>query len=483
MPQRLEGEVEQDLLEQQQQLRDEVQRLRDEQQRLRDEQEKTREAAKNDGGKPGEAAKPDDAKKPEEAKKPEDPKAAPAKKRKLSPLAILIIVIVIGALAVGGFFLWGYLSSYESTDDAQVDGHIDSVSSRINGTVTVVHVDDNVSVQAGQLLVELDPRDYQVALEQAQADLRSAEAQLSAQNPNVPLTSTSNQTNVATTGLDVSAAQASLAAAEATVASAEQEYQSALANVRLAQANHNNDVAEVARYKALVDKDEVSREQYEAKVTQAKASEATVQANQAVADSKRQQIDQTRAQVASSRAQVNSAKAREEQARQNAPRQIAIQQASVANRQAEILSKRADVDQAILNLQYTKIFSPATGVVGKKKVEVGTRVTPGQELLAVIPLDDIWITANFKETQLKKMHPGQRVTLKVDAFGREYEGKVESIAAASGARYSLLPPENATGNYVKVVQRIPVRLRLNPGQNDDHRLRPGMSVEPKVWLN
>jgi membrane fusion protein (multidrug efflux system) len=459
---------EQEVLEEQQRLRDEVQRLRDEQQRLRDEQEKLRLAA----AKPGPAAGPAPAAAP----------ATPEPKKKGSPVKLIVLGIVVIALAIGGYFLLGYLDSYESTDDAQVDGHIDSVSSRINGTVTAVHFEDNQQVQAGQLLVELDPRDYQVAIEQAQAELSASQQQVSAQNPNVPITSQINQTNIQTTNLDVAAAQASVAASEANVAAAEQEYQSALANVRLAQANHNNDEAEVARYKTLVDKDEVSREQYEAKLTTAKASQATVEANQAIADSRRKQVDQARAQVNTAVAQVNSAKAREQQAQQNAPRQLAIQMASVQNKQADVLKNRAALDQAILNLQYCKIFAPATGIATKKSVEVGTRVAPGQDLLAVVPLDDIWITADFKETQLKQVHPGQRVTVKVDAFGREYEGKVESIAATSGAKTSLLPPENATGNYVKVVQRIPVRIRLNAGQNDDHRLRPGMSVEPKVWL-
>jgi membrane fusion protein, multidrug efflux system len=470
---------EQDLIDEQQRLRDEVQRLRDEQQRLRDEQEKLRRSATTEQAKP-------------EEKKAEDPKAQgkpagdqpvePQKKKGLSPVAIIVIAVVIIGLAVGGFFLWGYLSSYESTDDAQVDGHIDSVSSRINGTAIAVHFEDNQNVQAGELLVELDPRDYQVALEQAQAVLLGSQHEASASVPNVPITSETNETTIATTGLDVASARATVAAAEANVSAAEQEYQSALAQVRLAQANHNNDEAEVARYKALVDKDEVSRQQYDTKVTTAKASQATVEANQAIADSRRKQVDQSRAQVNTSVAQLNTAKAREQQAQQNAPRQLAIQQANAQSKQADVAVNHAALDQAKLNLQYCKIFAPATGIATKKSVEVGTRVSPGQELLAVVPLDDIWITANFKETQLKQVRPGQRVTVKVDAFGREYEGKVESVAATSGARNSLLPPENATGNYVKVVQRIPVRIRLNQGQNDDHRLRPGMSVEPKVWL-
>jgi membrane fusion protein, multidrug efflux system len=463
---------EQDLMEEQQRLRDEVQRLRDEQQRLRDEQEKLRQTT---GAQSNAQAKPSAA----------SGQAAPAEtapKKKRNPATFIILGVVLVALAIGAFLLWGYLSSYETTDDAEIDGHIDSVSSRINGTVTAVHFEDNQNVRAGELLVELDPRDYEVALKQAQAELGSAQQDVSAQGPNVPITSQVNLTNIQTTSLDVAAAQATVAAAEANVAAAEQEYQSALANVRLAQANHANDEAEVARYKALVDKDEVSREQYEAKVTTAKASQATVEANQALADSRRKQVDQVRAQVNTALAQVNSAKAREQQARENAPHQLAIQQATVQGRQADVAKDKAAVDQAVLNLEYTRIFSPATGIATKKSVEVGTRVSPGQELLAVVPLDDIWITANFKETQLKQVHAGQRVTVKVDAFGREYQGRVESIAATSGAKNSLLPPENATGNYVKVVQRIPVRIRLNQGQNDDHRLRPGMSVEPKVWL-
>jgi membrane fusion protein, multidrug efflux system len=453
MQQRFEGEAEQELLDEQQRLRDEVQRLRDEQQRMRDEQEKLRAANMQ--------------KQPEQKQEPEKP-TEPEQKKGIKPFTILILLVVIAALAVGGFFLWNYFSSYEATDDAQIDGHINSISSRISGTVTAVYVEDNQSVQAGQLLVDLDPRDYAVELALAKASLGTALRQVSAQNPNVPITSITNQTTISTSGLDVSAALANLAAAE-------QEHQSALAQVRLAQANHANDLAEVARYKALVDKDEVSRQQYDAKVTAAKASQATVEANQAAADSRKKQIDQAQAQV-------NKARASEDQARQNAPQQIAIQTAQVASKQAEVARYQTQVDQAQLNLTYTKIFSPVSGVAGKKTVEVGMRVSPGQELLAIVPLDDIWITANFKETQLKKMKEKQRVTVKVDANGREYEGYVESLAAASGAKYSLLPPENATGNYVKVVQRIPVRIRLKPGQNDDHRLRPGMSVEPKVWL-
>jgi membrane fusion protein (multidrug efflux system) len=460
---------ERDIVDEQQRLRDEVQRLRDEQQRLRDEQERLRQQA-------GAASQPKPASAPAAVE--------PAKAKQTGPSAtgLIIFGVVLVALAIASFFLWGYLSSYETTDDAQVDGHIDSVSTRISGTVTAVHFEDNKQVQAGELLVELDPRDYQVAVEQAQAELLGAKHDASAQIPNVPMTSETNLTTIQTSGLEVASAQAAVAAAEANVAAAEQEYQSALAQVRLAQANHNNDVAEVARYKALVDKDEVSRQQYDAKVTAAKASEATVEANQAIADSRRKQVDQVRAQVNTAVAQLNTAKAREQQARINAPHQLAIQEANASSRQADIAKNQASLDQAKLNLQYVKIFSPVSGVATKKNVEVGTHVSPGQELFAVVPLDDIWVTANFKETQLKHVHPGQRVTVKVDAFGREYEGKIESIAATSGARNSLLPPENATGNYVKVVQRIPVRIRLNPGQNDDQHLRPGMSVEPKVWL-
>ncbi len=458
-----------ELLEEQQRLRDEVQRLRDEQQRMRDEQQRMRTEGDKKPDQPegkdqqGSGDQKQDDKKADE-KKPEEPR----KKRGIRPITILIIVIVVAALAIGAFFLFSYLDSYESTDDAQVDGHIDSVSSRISGTVTNVYVEDNYTVKAGQVLVALDPRDYQVALEQAQADLVQSQAELTAQNPNVPIVNTQNETTISTVNLDV-------ASALAKVASAQQSYAATLAQIKQSQATHANDVAEVARFKVLVDKDEVSREQYDAKVTAAKASEAAVEANQASADASRKQIEQAQAEV-------DQARARLSQARQNAPRQVAVQRANIAGRTADVQSKKAAVDQALLNLQYCKITSPADGVIGKKSVEAGTRVSPGQELLAVVPLDDIWITANFKETQLKRMRAGQHVTIKVDAFGRSYNGYVQSIAAASGAKYSLLPPENATGNYVKVVQRIPVRIRLDRGEDQDRRLRPGMSVEPKVWL-
>ncbi len=456
----------------QQELLDELQRLRDEQQRLRDEQQKVRDEVnkKNEEGKGDDKDKKEGADKKDGEKKDGDDKkdGDKPKKKGIHPLTILIALIVVGVLAVGGFFLYGYLDSYESTDDAQVDGHIDSVSSRIAGTVTNVYVEDNYTVKAGQVLVTLDPKDYEVSREQAQATLAQSEAQVTAQNPNLPITTTQNATTLSTTGLDVTSALA-------TVASAEANYATALANIRQAQATHVNDVAEVARFKALVDKDEVSREQYDAKVTAAKASQATVEADQAAADAALKTIDQRRAEVA-------SARARGEQARQNAPRNIAIQRATTAGRRADALKNKAAVDQALLNLQYTKITSPANGIIGKKSVEAGTRVSPGQELLAVVPLDDIWITANFKETQLRRMREGQRVTIKVDAFDHQFEGYIQSLAAATGARYSLLPPENATGNYVKVVQRIPVRIRLKEGENQDHRLRPGMSVVPKVWL-
>lgn len=454
----------------QQSLQEELQRLRDEQQRLRDEQQKIRdEASKKEEASKKDETKTEEAKPPEPKKDDAKPEDGKPKKKGIRPLIILIILIVLGALAVGGFFLYGYLDSYESTDDAQVDGHINSVSSRIAGTVTNVYVEDNAYVKTGQVLVALDPRDYVVAREQAEASLAQSQAQITAQSPNLPITTTTNATTLTSAGFDVASSLAGIASAEA-------NYATALANVRQAQATHANDVAEVARFKVLVDKDEVSREQYEAKLTAAKASQATVEAYQAAADASLKIIDQRKAET-------SQARARQEQARQTAPLNAAIQRATTASRQADAKRSKAIVDQSLLNLQYTKITSPATGIVGKKSVEVGTRVNPGQELLVVVPLDDIWITANFKETQLRRMREGQRVTLKVDAFARKYEGYIQSVAAASGAKYSLLPPENATGNYVKVVQRIPVRIRLKAGENDDHRLRPGMSVEPKVWFN
>ena len=474
-----------------QELRDEQRMLREEQLRLRKEntngnsngnsngardipnadntQNKQHSEQKND--KPGqentEKSDEKDGERKTEEKKP------PLKERARLFVQTHQKQVVLGAigfavLCIAAVFLILYLHSYESTDDAQIDGHLNAVSPRVMGTVQRVYVEDSQIVTAGQLLVELDPRDFNNALQQAKASYASAEAQLKAENPNVPIVRTTNESTISTNVDAVQGAQAAIVAAE-------QQYQSRLAMLREAEANDAKAQLELVRYRGLVQKEEVSHEQYDNYVAAAKTQAASVAAAQASAEAARKSIEQ-------SRAQLSQVQARLEESKRNAPRNVTVREAAVEARQAAVLSAQAQSEQSELNLSYTKIYAPANGIVTNKTVEVGQRVEPGEQLLIVTQTEDIWITANFKETQLRKMHPGQGVDVRVDTYGRKYHGYIQSMPGATGARTSLLPPENATGNFVKVVQRLPVRIRLNEGENSDRLLRPGMSVEAKVWL-
>jgi membrane fusion protein, multidrug efflux system len=375
-------------------------------------------------------------------------------------IAVIVLLIV-------GFFVYRHLSSYESTDDAQVDGHVNSVSTRITGHVIKLNVEDNQYVQAGTVLVEIDPADYQVAYERAKADFEDSQAAAVAAGVTVPITSVNTSSQVSSSEADVNSARAGIQVAR-------QQFEAAKAQLQEAEANNVKAQNDLLRYKQLVDKQEISQQQYDQATAASKASAATVEAARASADAAEQQVTQAQGKLTQAQANWSSAN--------TAPRQMQVMRARAASALAQAQQKKADLDQAQLNLQYTKIVAPVNGIVSNRTVEVGQNVAPGQELMKVINLDDVWITANFKETQLRKMRMGQRVTIDVDANGKEYNGKVDSIAGASGARFSLLPPENATGNYVKVVQRIPVKLVLDPGSNNDHVLRPGMSVNPKVWI-
>ncbi len=264
--------------------------------------------------------------------------------------------------------------------------------------------------------------------------------------------------------------------AHSTLAGAQRDYESAVADIRKAEADNVKAQADLSRYKQLVAKDEISKQQYDQAEAAANSAAADVDAKRATAEASARNIEEQQARLEQSQT-------RQIEAERNRPQQIAIQNATVENRQASALHQQTLVDQAVLNLSYTKIFAPIDGVIGKKNAEPGQQVAPGQQLMADVPLTNIWVTANFKETQLKKMHPGQRATIHVDSYDKDYQGSVESIAGATGARFSLLPPENATGNYVKVVQRLPVRLRIKEGEDPKHELRPGMSVDPKIWLD
>ncbi len=379
----------------------------------------------------------------------------------------IAIVIAVVVLLVVGFFAYRYFTSYESTDDAQVDGHINSISARISGHVVKLNVQDNQYVTAGTVLVEIDPADYQIAFERAKADFADAQAAAVAAGVNVPITSVNTSSEIFASEADVNSARAGIQVAK-------QQYQASQSQLQQAEANNVKAQNDLARYKQLVDKQEISQQQYDQAIAASRASAAGVDAARASSDAAKQQVTQAEAKLAQAQANFRQAN--------TAPKQMQIIRAKADSALAEAQRKKADLDQTQLNLQYTKIVAPVNGIVSNRTVEVGQNVAPGQELMKIIPLDDIWITANFKETQLRNMKVGQRVTVEADSNGREYKGKVESIAGASGARFSLLPPENATGNYVKVVQRIPVKIVLDSGENNDHQLRPGMSVTPKVGI-
>jgi membrane fusion protein (multidrug efflux system) len=392
--------------------------------------------------------------------------AVPKERGRSRAVTILAVFGLLVAAGVGGKQLWDYLDSYESTDDAQIDGHLNGISSRISGTVAAVHFENNQTVTAGEVLVELDPRDYRVSLEQAKASMGLAASQLTAERPNVPIIQTSNESIVATS-------QANISQAEAAVAQAERDYESAIADLRQAEANNTRAQADEVRYRGLMEKEEISRTLYDQKLADAKADEAVVEARRASGEAARRVIAQRQATLLAARTQLSEAV-------QNNPRQLLLREATVQMRQANIAVFKTQVEQAALNLNYTSIVAPVAGIAGKKSVEVGEQVRPGQELLAISQTDDIWVTANFKETQLKRMHAGQTVSVSVDALDRKFDGLIESMPGATGAIYSVLPPENATGNYVKVVQRLPVRIRLKRGQAGLDLLHPGMSAEPVV---
>jgi membrane fusion protein (multidrug efflux system) len=336
-------------------------------------------------------------------------------------------------------------------------------------------------VKAGDVLVRIDPRDYQVAVAKAAADLADAEAALQGSRTDIPITSTNTASQLKTAHSGRIDANATLSGAQRQLDAAQARLDTAKAQVREAAANYKKAGDDVARYKLLVAKDEISQQQYDTSVSTADAAKATLDARAAAVSEAEQNIRVAQSSVDAANAKIAQADA-SVQAAMTAPQQVAVSEARAKSAQAQVAQRRALLDQANLNLSYCTIIAPASGIVGKKTVEVGQNISPGQQLMAVVPLDDIWVTANFKETQLRRMKPGQVVKFGVDAYNREYSGKVEGVGGASGSKFSLLPPENATGNYVKVVQRIPVRINLEPGQNDDRRLRPGMSVDPKVYV-
>jgi membrane fusion protein (multidrug efflux system) len=398
--------------------------------------------------------------------------------RRTRYLAATVVVVV---LVVTGYYLWKYVNTYETTDDAQIDGHINAISGRITGNVIEVRAEDEQYVKAGDVLVRLDPRDYEVALAKAQADLGDAEAALESSRIDVPIITTNTASQLKTAASSRADATAFVLGSERQLTAARARLDSAQAQVREAEANLTKASDDVTRYKLLVDKNEIPRQQYETAVSAAAAAQAALDARRASVREADQNIAVAQSAVDQANQRITQADASIESA-MTAPKQVAISEARAKSALAQVAQKKALVDQARLNLSYCTIIAPVTGIVGRKTVELGQNISPGEQLMAVVPLDDIWVTANFKETQLSHMKPGQHVRVTVDADGRTYTGKIVAVGGASGSRFSVLPPENASGNYVKVVQRIPVRINLDAGQNGDRRLRPGMSVGPKVYV-
>ena len=397
----------------------------------------------------------------------------------MSRLRIIIPIVVVILLALG---VWLWLTAgRETTDDAQTEAHVVQISARVGGTVINVPVKDNQTVEQGQTLVEIDPRDYQIAVERAKAELADAEAAAKAAAASVSVTATSATSGVTTASGGVNQSRAAIEEAQRGIEGAQGQLVAARSQVRLAEANATKAAKDVERLKGLLAKDEVSQQQYDSAVAQADAQRAAV-------DAARGGVAAAEAGVQAAQSRLMQAHVGEEQAQaalknaQSAPQQISVSQARAAAAEAHAAQVRAQLAQAELNLQYATVKAPAKGLVSRKTVEVGQIIQAGQPLMALIPAEDVWIVANFKETQLQNMRPGQKATVKVDAIGgKEYTGKVDSLSGATGSRFSLLPPENATGNFVKVVQRVPVKIVLDPGQDPEHLLRPGLSAEPTVY--
>jgi membrane fusion protein (multidrug efflux system) len=381
---------------------------------------------------------------------------------------IVFLVAIVAVVLVSWF--WWESRHWEDTDDAEVDGYIYPISARVSGHVIKVNYNDGDLVKRGDVLVVVDPTDYQVALEHARADYADLQAQAEAARYGVPVSSVGSFAQIRSASADMAAAQAGVTAAQ-------KQADAAQADVVQAQADAYKLNRDVERYRQLLGKREISQQQFDAAIAAAEAANATVQSRQAAVLAAQAQIKNAQSRIEQAQAEIRNA--------QVTPKTVAAIQAKAQSADAQALRSKAALDQAQLNLSYTTIVAPVDGIVGKRSVQVGSNVAVGQDLMAVVPLNDVWVTANFKETQLTHMRPGQYAKIKVDTYGgKTWDARVTDLGGATGAKFSLLPPENATGNYVKVVQRIPVRIDFdghgNPDFNKDGKLRPGMSVEPDV---
>lgn len=379
---------------------------------------------------------------------------------------LLLSLVLLSVLAAGGLAWWSYAQTYESTDDAQIDGHLNPIASRVAGTIKAVYVENNQRIEAGKPLVDLDTSDLEVTLAQSQSQYDSSLAQLRGEQPNIPITVTSNTTDAATAREEVTNAAAALAGAE-------HDYKTSQATLQQSEANNGKAQNDLLRYRQLLAKREVAQSEYDQYDSTAQAQAAALEAQRGAVGSASKTIEQRQAQL-------NEQQAKLQQTLQNAPRQILIRNANVLTRKASVDSAAAQVRQDKLNLSYCHIVAPVPGIVTQRTAEVGARISVGQQLMMVVQTTNLWVTANFKETQLRKMRTGQRATVKVDALERTFEAYIEDMPASTGDRTSALPPENATGNYVKIVQRMPVRIRFKQNQDGVEALRPGMSVVPTI---
>jgi membrane fusion protein (multidrug efflux system) len=392
----------------------------------------------------------------------QETEVTPAPRRKRG-----FVIAVVALLVLLSVELWWRSTYSEDTDDAQVNGHLIQVSARVTGQVSEVDVEENQLVKKGDVIAKLDRSDFQVAFENAQAALDSAEAFAQVAGVTVPITE-------ANTGSNLSSADADVSGAHASVQQAQKQMAAADAKVAQAIANNNKTQADLKRYTPLVEKDVISKQQYDAAVAAAQSNAAALAdaeaSDEAARDGIRVATEREKGAVASQKYALTG------------PQQVAVQDARYKQAQAQVEQARAQLNQAKLNLSYTTIVAPEDGIVTRKSVEINQNVSPGQNLLTLVWLQDIWVTANFKETQLRHMQAGQNVEIHVDSTGKKYSGKVTQIGGATGSVLSLFPPENATGNYVKVVQRVPVRIDFTDLAKEDpnHELRPGLSLEPKV---
>jgi membrane fusion protein (multidrug efflux system) len=404
-----------------------------------------------------------------------------------SPKGRRSFLFVFSALAViaaaAGLIWWYFASQREETEDAYVDGHISNISSRVSGTITAVRIEENQRVNHDQPLVLLDPKDYEVAVDQARAVLEKDKHEAYAAKCKIGQSSLSALGETTQATGDVKAVEADIASARAALLQAQDKVRQAEGHVKEQQAQLEFAQSDFERYRTVYENRAVTKQQYDkarqsldviaAQLQQAKDSLSERRKDEMVASSN---VDRAIARLKRSHGSLTSARASQTQS--------AIEAEHYASSLAAIKRDEADLEQKLLQLSYTKINAPVDGKIGKKFAEVGQRIEPGQTLMSLVQ-DDYWVTANFKETQVGRMRVGQPVELSIDTFGdRKFKGSVESLSPASGAKFSMLPPDNASGNFTKVVQRIPVRIGLNKDSlgNYKDRLAPGMSCVVAVYV-